>query len=1017
MATPFDPNNVDDWDEPTNPNAGFRSSHVFNTNDITVTFGGQTVGNSVDPQAVFDTIDDPLDPADTKVTQDGDVLYPIDSEFGFYVSDFQNAVQKSLDGDYAEGWAGNKLDAQGNVIGVVLSDSPTDTFKTPAVLGTWLGGLGGSTIKASTEHYMTMQSILSDQRFPGDPSALYPLDDNLIVIGGANDGRPVADVIADLQLLGAAGDINGDGLINIADVLEPNETEIDSNIAASTDYSVTVKDDGKLLYRWGNVVKRPNDIRMDTKLDLPDEWAETTPVTGEADELKPLFKVDYAELVLHHTITNNPNDQVRPEDYENEAAIGTLPTYTVVSDYNLDGNGPREVWVSTDDYYSGDGTLFPAGTILKDAWLAAQWAASDIAALGATDGAEGFTLAWYTTMDREPFEPAPDGSSGPRWRLQPDKYGQDLPSVVIPIDPSDPPPTTNPEVKYEVGAETQTVLNLLDWEFPVSPLSISAGWHNKAGEVSENGVNYSMDFDVAVYLKGDIKPATVFSTELLMDYTEIPFNARGDSIVGGADDDHLVGLGDNTFTGGAGKDLFVVSYGSSAGGALTSSVITDFTHGDDMLGLIGLGVNDTNFDEKVTQQVVGSDLLVSVDRDGADSLESAVLVATLLGVTEELSLEEGFLVFTPGTAVDDGDFLTGTAGDDLIDAGIGNDTVNPLAGNDTVYGGEGDDVLIGSAGDDLYDGGTGTDTVDFSAGTDGISIFLANAAAQYLSDSQGTDTFVSIENVIGTDHDDVIFGNFAANDLAGGAGNDRIGGRGGDDVMDGGDGVDTLNYYFATGAVTVDLSAQGAAQAVGGTEGTDTFTNFENVFGTATFDDALTGDAGANELSGFGGNDSLYGGDGDDTAYGGSGNDLLEGGAGNDSLFGQAGNDAINGGAGDDLINGNGGGDLLTGGAGADTFQYLSVLESLFSNRDIVTDFVAGEDIFDFSGVDANTLLSGDDAFTFIGAGAFSGAGQLRFVTNGTDGWIQAEVNGDNVADMVINVTGVTLVSVDDFIL
>jgi Ca2+-binding RTX toxin-like protein len=436
-----------------------------------------------------------------------------------------------------------------------------------------------------------------------------------------------------------------------------------------------------------------------------------------------------------------------------------------------------------------------------------------------------------------------------------------------------------------------------------------------------------------------------------------------------------------------------------------------------MLGLIGLGVNDTNFDEKVTQQVVGSDLLVSVDRDGADSLESAVLVATLLGVTEELSLEEGFLVFTPGTAVDDGDFLTGTAGDDLIDAGIGNDTVNPLAGNDTVYGGEGDDVLIGSAGDDLYDGGTGTDTVDFSAGTDGISIFLANAAAQYLSDSQGTDTFVSIENVIGTDHDDVIFGNFAANDLAGGAGNDRIGGRGGDDVMDGGDGVDTLNYYFATGAVTVDLSAQGAAQAVGGTEGTDTFTNFENVFGTATFDDALTGDAGANELSGFGGNDSLYGGDGDDTAYGGSGNDLLEGGAGNDSLFGQAGNDAINGGAGDDLINGNGGGDLLTGGAGADTFQYLSVLESLFSNRDIVTDFVAGEDIFDFSGVDANTLLSGDDAFTFIGAGAFSGAGQLRFVTNGTDGWIQAEVNGDNVADMVINVTGVTLVSVDDFIL
>ena len=102
MATQIDPSNVDDWDEPLNTDPMFRSSHVFSTADITVTFDGMTVGNSEDPQAVFDTVDDPNDPEDTKITKEGVTLYPIDSEFGYYVSDFQNAEQKELDGDYAE---------------------------------------------------------------------------------------------------------------------------------------------------------------------------------------------------------------------------------------------------------------------------------------------------------------------------------------------------------------------------------------------------------------------------------------------------------------------------------------------------------------------------------------------------------------------------------------------------------------------------------------------------------------------------------------------------------------------------------------------------------------------------------------------------------------------------------------------------------------------------------------------------------------------------------------------------
>ena len=765
-----DPNSPDPITIVLDPENGWSSTHTFSVDDITVTFGGMTIGSMEDASSVYDLID--ASGLGTK-NADGTILYPIDSEFGFYVSDFENAEQKSLDGDYAEGWAGNVMDGE-EIIGLTISDSPTDTFKTPAVFGTWLAGLGGSTVKASTEHYVTMQNVLSDQVMPGFDAnndgiyneadgdiiplaadgtpALYPLDNNLFVVGGEHDGLAVRDVIAQLEgLANGAGDINGDGVIDIKDVLEPNETEIDRNIAVSTDYSVTLKDDGKLLYRWGNTIKKPNDVRVEATLDLPDEWSAFQEVANEDDDLRVLYQITEAELVVLHTLTNNPNDQIRPEDYENEAAIGTLPTYEIIADYNLDGKGAREVWVTTDDYYAGDGTLYEQGTILKDALLAAQWAASDLGNIGASDGSAGYTVAWYTTMDREPFQadtdPETPGDSGPRWRLQPDKYGQDLPSVVIPEDPSDVPPPTKDEVKYEVGDDTQTVINLLDWGTEVSPLSISAGWQNQSGDVSSNGVNYSNDFDMAVYIKGDIKPATIYSTELLMNYEEIPFIERGLAFTGTENGDYLVGLGNNTLTGGEGGDLFVVSYGSSNGGALTSSTITDFTIGSDVLGLIGLGVNETTFDATFYQEVVNGNLVISVDRDGAVIEQGFEQVAVLEGVTQKLDLESDILALTPGAEEDNDDegpveppvepefnLVEGTPSADILVGTAGNDYILGLGGNDYLYGLADDDVLDGGAGYDRLFGGEGADefvlavggardvVYDFEVGVDVIAL-------------------------------------------------------------------------------------------------------------------------------------------------------------------------------------------------------------------------------------------------------------------------------------------------------
>jgi Ca2+-binding RTX toxin-like protein len=787
MAIPVNISNVQDWDDPikADPEAApgtvdysalydYSAVHVFSTDDITVTFDGDTVGEIADPLSVYDT----TGANGTKTTKEGITLYPVDSEFGFYVTDFVGAEDKVLDGDFAEGWAGN-LVIGGVQTGVVISDAPTDTFKTPAVLGTWLAGIGGNTVKASTEHYTVMQNVLSDQKYPGDPDALYQLDDNLILLSQntAWNGKYVAELLADPVTYGVA-DKDNNGVLDIRDLLNPNESTIEYDIAYSTDYSVTMKDDGKLLYRWGNTIKRPNDMRMEAELPLPEEWTAEDPVT----QLRDLYRITSAELVVHHTITNNPNDQIRPEDFENESAIGTLPTYEIIPDYNLDGAGPREVWVTTDDYYAGDGTLYEAGTILRDANLAAAAAASLAAELGTVDDSTlaGFTNAWFTTMDREPFEPDlnEDGTAydtGPRWRLQPDKYGQDLPSVVIPVDPSEPPPPQQDEVKYEVGAETQTVINLLDWANEISPLSIIAGWQNNSGTVSVNGLNMTDNFDVAVYVKGDIKPATIYSAELLLDQEKLPFYGDGAVIAGTEASDHLVGLGNNTFTGGAGADLFVLSYLTSVTDVVTSSVITDFEAGVDKIGLIGFDalsgfdVDDPAYRALIGQTIVGDDLRISIN---------GALVATLQGEAagvdtngnggidpgEGLDIFENFFISNPeptGTVPPDvnvingtpaADVLVGTSGNDLISGLAGNDSLSGLAGNDVLDGGAGLDRLYGGADADVFvfAAGTSMDIVyDFEDNTDVVrldGLDTADFGLLSISDYRGTSSLLEIGN-------------------------------------------------------------------------------------------------------------------------------------------------------------------------------------------------------------------------------------------------------------------------------
>src|SRR5690606_16312444 len=149
------------------------------------------------------------------------------------------------------------------------------------------------------------------------------------------------------------------------------------------------------------------------------------------------------------------------------------------------------------------------------------------------------------------------------------------------------------------------------------------------------------------------------------------------------------------------------------------------------------------------------------------------------------------------------------------------------------------------------------------------------------------DQLFNFEHLRGSRHDDWLYGTSDSNIILGEEGDDWIEGRGGGDHMDGGDGADTLSYASSNRGVVVRLwNGTGERGHAAG----DTFTNFENVLGSA-FDDVLVGDDGDNVL---------MGGDGDDELHGHGGEDILMGGAGDDRLFGGEGADLLDGGDGVD---------------------------------------------------------------------------------------------------------------------
>jgi Ca2+-binding RTX toxin-like protein len=145
------------------------------------------------------------------------------------------------------------------------------------------------------------------------------------------------------------------------------------------------------------------------------------------------------------------------------------------------------------------------------------------------------------------------------------------------------------------------------------------------------------------------------------------------------------------------------------------------------------------------------------------------------------------------------------------------------------------------------------------------------------------------------------------------------------------------------------------------------------------------------------------------TIQGNAGNDQLSGGAGLDQLFGGAGADVLSGGDGADRLTGGTGRDVLIGGEGDDRFVFARPGDSSPGrNADHITDFELG-DLIDLSLIDANSGAAGNQAFDWIGLGAFTGtAGQLRYQVIEGDTHLYGDTNGDRQADFEIVLDQIT---------
>ena len=314
---------------------------------------------------------------------------------------------------------------------------------------------------------------------------------------------------------------------------------------------------------------------------------------------------------------------------------------------------------------------------------------------------------------------------------------------------------------------------------------------------------------------------------------------RNDIIYGGAGTDFLQGNdGADILDGGADADTLLGDNGADqfTWSDLTDSTTTntdtvnDFTLGTDFIVFTDTNVtiyvdpdDDGNNDEftgvagEIRWLDDGSNnALIEVDTNGDTSADFRARLQTInFALISFANMRFSRVIGSENAdtlnGTDGDDVIEGAGGNDVLDGGLGTDTVsfssssNDITvnldagtatgeGTDTisnfenVTGGSGDDTFYGTTSNNTFTGGSGTDTVNFSNAASAITANLSTSTAT----GAGTDSFSSIENLIGSDGNDILTGDGNNNYIDGGAGNDTLSGEGGNDTIVGSSGGDSI---------------------------------------------------------------------------------------------------------------------------------------------------------------------------------------------------------------------------------
>jgi Ca2+-binding RTX toxin-like protein len=273
-----------------------------------------------------------------------------------------------------------------------------------------------------------------------------------------------------------------------------------------------------------------------------------------------------------------------------------------------------------------------------------------------------------------------------------------------------------------------------------------------------------------------------------------------ENLHGGSGDDTLVGDGQgNILYGMNGNDTLRGNGGGYAPGN-PGLFVSDQLIGWDGNDMLDGGPASSNFD--LFDGGTGIDTVTYEYR--SDALRISLIPGPNLGEDTIKAVENARGGSNDDTLIgDDGpNWLAGNGGNDSLVGNGGNDVLHGYAGNDSIEGGEGNDVvgggddadyLSGGPGGDHIRGHAGFDTVTYAGYMKSVTVTLDDDVYNDGAAGEGDKVLADVENVVGGEVDDTIYGSSFTNVLWGGGGNDKLFGLGGADLLDGKAGFDQVD--------------------------------------------------------------------------------------------------------------------------------------------------------------------------------------------------------------------------------